>query len=200
MPKIVSLSSIPRSQYDKLKKSFSCKNEELQKHIKQFAFSHQKEGLFQTYFMVDNDENYLGYISVALATIQREDINDEIDIPDSIGYSIPALKITRLCTFDNYCNLGVGKALVAFANVLAIVQQCKIGCRAIIVDSKSDAVGFYTNLGFIEIAKEENSDTIFMVNDILKIKDLQESLPSIINFCNTYEQNDLVPILEQSMK
>jgi hypothetical protein len=53
MPSIISLNNISRSKFDRLKKSFSCENSELEKHIKQYAFNHQKEGLFQTYFYVD---------------------------------------------------------------------------------------------------------------------------------------------------
>ena len=34
MPSIISLSDIARSKFDRLKKSFSCKNDELKKHIK----------------------------------------------------------------------------------------------------------------------------------------------------------------------
>jgi len=36
---------------------------------------HNYEGLFQTYFYVDDNDNFLGYISVA--TIEREKIEDE---------------------------------------------------------------------------------------------------------------------------
>lgn len=196
MPKIVSLSTIPRSQFDKLKKSFSCKNEQLEQHIKQYAFSHQKEGLFQTYFFVDDENTYLGYISVAIATIERKEIDEEIGIPASIQYSIPALKVTRLCTFDGNCRQGIGKALMAYANILAVIQQSKMGCRAIIVDSKTEAIDFYKALGFVEIDKEENSDTMFMVNDILKPSELKDLIPQMIEFCEMYQQNELIDILE----
>jgi len=47
MPSLVALSDIPRSKFDRLKQNFSCKNPDLEKYIKQFAYSHQKEGLFQ---------------------------------------------------------------------------------------------------------------------------------------------------------
>ncbi len=195
MPKIVSLSTIPRSKYDKLKTSFLCKNEQLDKHIKQFAFSHQKEGLFQTYFFIDDKETYLGYISVSIATIERDKIDDELDIPASIKYSIPALKITRLCTFDGFCGNGVGKTLMAFANILGAVQQTKMGCRALIVDSKKEAVSFYTELGFVEVGEEEDGETIFMVYDLLKPSELTQVIPNMIAFCEQYHQDELIEIL-----
>lgn len=196
MPSIISLNDISRSKFDRLKKNFSCKNTELEKHIKQYAFNHQKEGLFQTYFYVDDNKNFLGYISVAVATIERNTIEDELDIPSSIRYSIPAIKITRLCAFDNFCNIGVGSILMTFANILAVVQQKKIGCRALIVDSKFEAIEFYKRFGFIEIDKEENSDTMFMVFDIAKSNEIKELTNEMISFCEIFKQDDLIEVLK----
>jgi ribosomal protein S18 acetylase RimI-like enzyme len=195
MPSIISLNDISRSKFDRLKKSFSCENSELEKHIKQYAFNHQKEGLFQTYFYVDDDENFLGYLSVSIATIERVTIDDEINISPSIKYSIPAIKITRLCVFDNYCNKGIGSILMTFSNILAIIQQKKIGCRALIVDSKFEAIEFYKKFGFIEIDKEENSDTVFMVFDIAKPSDVKELINEMIVFCEIFKQDDLIEVL-----
>lgn len=196
MPSIVSLSDISRSNFDRLKKNFSCVNSELEKHIKQYAFNHQKEGLFQTYFYVDDNDNFLGYISISVATIERTTIDDELDISSSIKYSIPAIKITRLCVFDNFCHKGVGTILMTFANILAVVQQKKIGCRALIVDSKPEAIEFYKRFGFIEIDKEENSNTMFMVFDIAKPCEVNKIVDDMIEFCKIFKQNDLIVILK----
>ena len=197
MPSLVPLSDIPRNKFDRLKQKFSCKNPELEKYIKQFAYSHQKEGLFQTYFYVDDNDNFLGYISVAVATIERTKFADELDISYSMKYSIPAIKITRLCVFNGLCNKGVGTILMTFANILALVQQKKIGCRALIVDSKPEAVEFYKRFNFVEINKEENSDTIFMVNDIGRVDALGEAIDKMMTFCKIFGQNDLVEILRK---
>lgn len=105
MPKIISLASISRSRFDKIKKSFQCSHDELDKHIKQFAYSHQKEGLYNTYFYVDGD-NYLGYVSVSIASIDREKTDDKVSVPSSIKYEIPALKITRLSIFEGFQKLS----------------------------------------------------------------------------------------------
>ncbi len=195
MPSIVSLSNISRSKFEKLKKNFSCINPELEEHIKRYAYSHQKDGLFQTYFYVDDDDNYLGYISMSIATIERDQIDDEIDIPEAMRYSIPAIKITRLCVFDTFCNNGVGSILMTFANILAVVQQKKIGCRALIVDSKPEAIEFYKKFEFVEIDKEENSDTMFMVLDIVKPKEVKHVVGDMITFCQIFKQDDLIEIL-----
>ena len=195
MPSIVSLSDISRSRFERLKKSFSCENTQLEKHIKQYAYNHQKEGLFQTYFYVDDNDNFLAYISVSIATIERTTIEDELDISSSIRYSIPAVKITRLCVFNNFCNKGIGSILITFANILAVVQQKKIACRALIVDSKFEAIGFYKKFGFVEIDKEENSDTMFMVFDIAKPSEVKKLVNEMISFCEIFKQDDLIEIL-----
>ena len=195
MPSIISLSDISRSKFDRLKKNFSCKSTELERHIKQYAFNHQKEGLFQTYFYVDDNDNFLGYISVSVATIERKTIEDEIDISPSLRYSIPAIKITRLCVFNGLCSKGIGSILMTFANILAVVQQKKVGCRALIVDSKPEAIVFYQKFGFIEIDKEENSETMFMVCDISKPSEIKSLLPDMTEFCKIFKQNDLIQIL-----
>jgi GNAT superfamily N-acetyltransferase len=197
MPSIVSLSDISRSQFDKIKQTFRCQNKELEKHIKQYAYNHQKEGLFQTYFYVDDNDNYLGYISVAVATIERTKIEEELNISSSIKYSIPAIKITRLCVFDGFCSNGVGTILMTFVNILAIVQQKKIGCRALIVDSKPEAIEFYKRFNFVDINTEANSNTVFMVYDIPKPSEVGDIIDNMIEFCNVFNQSDLVEVLNR---
>lgn len=197
MPSIVSLSDIPRSTFDRLKKKFQCSNEHLQEHITKHAYSHQKKGLFQTYFYADDKDNYLGYISVATATIQRDLITDEIDISEAMRYSIPAIKITRLCTFDGYCGKGVGTSLMYFSNILAIIQQKIAGCRAIIVDSKPEAVDFYKQFNFNILNQEEDSDTITMVYNVFEPSELAENIEDMLSFCEVHKQNELISILKK---
>jgi GNAT superfamily N-acetyltransferase len=196
MPSIVSLSSLSRSEFDRHKKSFSCSNKDLEKYITQFAYGHQKEGLFQTYLYHDDNEDFLGFISFTSATIEREVADGNINIPNSIMYSIPAIKITRLCAFDNYSGQGIGTTLMQFAHILAVAQQKKIGCRAIIVDSKHGAIDFYKQFDFVEINKEEDSDTVFMIYDLLRPNELIDIIPAMIEFCNRYQQHDLSGILQ----
>ena len=195
MANIISLSSLSRSEFDKIKKDFHCSHKQLEKHIKQYAFTHQKEGLFQTYFFVE-EGRYLGYISVAIASIDREKIDSELNIPSSMKYAIPALKITRLCIFGEYIKQGVGTILIYFVKVLATTLQKKIGCRAIIVDSKEKAVDFYKQYDYISIASQDDDNTIFMIHDLLQPKELEESIDDMVLFCEMYGQMDLIGLLK----
>ena len=129
--------------------------------------------------------------------IERTKFANELDISYSMKYSIPAIKITQLCVFNGLYNKGVGTILMTFVNILALVQQKKIGCRALIVDSKPEAVEFYKRFNFVEINKEENSDTIFMVNDIGRADVLGKAVDKMITFCKIFGQDDLVEILRK---
>jgi len=86
---------------------------------------------------------------------------------------------------------------MTFANILAVVQQKKLGCRALIVDSKPEAVKFYKRFNFVEINKEENSETIFMVYDITKPKEVKDIVDDMIEFCEVFKQDDLIDILSK---
>jgi len=198
MAKIVSLSSIPRSQFDKIKKQFRSSYKELEEHIKQYAYSHQKEGLFQTYLYIDDNGNYAGYISFTITSIDKSKANDKINIPTSINYEVSSLKITRLCVFDDYLKNGIGKSLLGFANILATTLQKTVGCRAIIVDSKIEAIGFYDSFGFIQIAMQDDEivPTAFMVYDLFKPSEIEDDILFMIEFCKEYKQEHLIPLLE----
>lgn len=197
MAKIVSLSSIPRSQFDKVKKQFQCSYKELEEHIKQYAYSHQKEGLFQTYLYIDDNNNYAGYISFAITSIDKSIANNKINMPLSINYEVSSLKITRLCVFDDYLRNGIGKSLLGFANILAVTLQKTVGCRAIIVDSKIEAIGFYDSFGFIQIAMHDDDiiQTAFMVNDLFKPSELENDVLFMVEFCEEYGLEHLIPLL-----
>ena len=47
------------------------------------------------------------------------------------------------------------------------------------------------------INKEENSETMFMVCDITKPNEVKNILDDMIEFCEVFNQNDLVDILKK---
>ena len=86
---------------------------------------------------------------------------------------------------------------MTFVNILAVVQQKKLGCRALIVDSKPEAIEFYKRFNFVEINKEENSKTMFMVCEIFKPNEVKNIIDDMIKFCEVFNQYDLVEILKK---
>ena len=86
---------------------------------------------------------------------------------------------------------------MTFVNILAVVQQKKIGCRVLIVDSKPEAIEFYKRFNFLEINKEENSETMFMLCDIAKPSEVKNILDDMVVFFELFNQDDLVKILKK---
>ena len=75
------------------------------------------------------------------------------------------MKISRLLVDSRYRRQGdrwadearLGEALVQFALGLAVEQVCPaVGCRFVVVDAKSDAVGFYRKMGFTLLDTQAN--------------------------------------------
>ena len=67
-----------------------------------------------------------------------------------------------------------------------------------LVDSKLEAIEFYNKFKFIQIADQENdnnANTVFMVYDLIKPNELEYILSSMIEFCEEYEQEHLISLL-----
>lgn len=195
MPSIVGLGAFSNSDFKNIVKKFECSADpKLFEYLKNNALGHHKQGLFQTYLFQD-DEDYKGYISLASAQIAVDDIELRkiLGVSDGLPYPIPALKITRLCISDQFKRHKIGSLLVMFAEIAAYEQQSKIGCRALLVDAKEKAVGFYASLGFSVLGDVED-DICLMFKDIesLRSKDIdhkpeqKEMVEDFIDFCNTF--------------
>jgi len=158
------------------------------------AYKNSKEGIFKTYLLYDGDDK-IGFLSLSAAAINNIDAKSVLGM-DHIGYSIPALKITRLCIFDDYQREGYGQIAIQFAAVMATLQQIETGCRAILVDSKNDAIDFYLQNGFELINTEEDSATALMVMALPLFHELHTILPDLIEFCQHYDLNYYTNIFE----
>jgi hypothetical protein len=126
-----------------------------------------------------------------LTTIEGHHAKNYLDLPLGLNYPIPALKITRLLTSDQYTNLGIGSELLRFARIVGFVLSVQIGCKAIVVDAKNDAVDFYKSNGYEILNREDDSrDTLFMIRKIETLHEYNEYLETIleqfIEFCDDY--------------
>ncbi|MFH1054707.1 MAG: GNAT family N-acetyltransferase [Candidatus Altiarchaeota archaeon] len=81
----------------------------------------------------------------------------------------PALLIARLGVDKNFMLKGVGTEIIKTIIGLALKESEKIGCRFIVVDAYSDAVGFYEHNEFKVLSKKKtDSETIKMYLDLLR--------------------------------
>jgi len=209
MPFFVEISSLSHSFIKKLHKKTSCsKHPKLLEYLTKYAYRHSRDGLFKTY-LLNWDKNYLGYVSISIATIESNEssfsqIKDIANIQRGLQYSIPAIKITRLCVFDEYQNKGIGRILMEFAGILSIVLQAKSGCKVQIVDAKKDAVDFYINVGFEQINCENDTDTILMIKKVITPYELnsydinikKEYLHNIEEFCKIFNLDEELSIIQ----
>ncbi|MDD3770369.1 MAG: GNAT family N-acetyltransferase [Sulfuricurvum sp.] len=195
MPSIVGLGDFSNSDFKKVIKQFECSDDlKLFEYLKNNALTHHKQGLFQTYLFQDN-EDYKGYISLASAQIAVDDteLRTILGVSNGVPYPISALKITRLCISDQFKRQQIGSLLVMFAEIAAYEQQNKIGCRALLVDAKEKAIGFYESLGFNVLGDMEDGICL-MFKDIpsLRSKDIdhkveqKEMVNEFIDFCEAF--------------
>ena len=150
-------------------------------YLKQFAYKHSLDGLYKTYLFVTKDDKSVAYISFSLTTIEGSDAKNYLNVPIGLNYPIPALKITRLLTSDQYTKKGIATRLLFFADILGFVLSSQVGCKAIVVDSKDDAIDFYRLNGYNVLNQEDDStDTFFMIKKIETIHEYGENLNIIL--------------------
>ena len=194
MPKIVEISSYfpSKTNFKKSVSNVKCNaHQVLVDYLTQFAYKHSLDGLYKTYLFLTSDEKAAAYISFSITTIDGNDAKSYLDVPLGLNYPIPALKITRLLTSDEFTRLGIATELLIFAKVLGFILSCQTGCKAIVVDAKNEAVEFYRNNGYDILDNEDDSpDTLFMIQKVETIKEHIENRSDMIDdffeFCDDY--------------
>lgn len=162
------------AEFRTLSNSIELSSEPLKNYLKRFAYKHSKDGLYITYLLL-LDEVDVGYISFANANIESDcpEARELLKIAPSMKYPVPVLKITRFAIFDNYRDHGYGKLLLVFAEILAFLQMTTTGCKALVVDSKDSAIGFYTKAKFVKIENySDEEETTFMIKRLITVKEL----------------------------
>ena len=98
-----------------------------------------------TYIATDEDTIF-GYMTIAMGSIEAPELPDIKGLPRQ--YSLPILRLGRLAVDFLYQNRGIGKQLLRYAIQLAIHQIDTMGCIGIVVDAKTESIGFYKKFGF----------------------------------------------------
>lgn len=204
MPKIIEISShFPsKSNFKKSVLNVKCHNHQiLVDYLTQFAYKHSLDGLYKTYLFLTSDEKAAAYISFSITTIDGNDAKSYLDVPLGLNYPIPALKITRLLTSDEFTKLGIATELLRVSSILGFILSCQTGCKAIVVDAKNEAADFYKNNGFDILSMEDDSpDTLLMIKKIQTIKEYIENksdtIDEFIEFCSDYSLNFFKASLE----
>jgi len=202
--KIVEISSCfpSKSNFKKSATNVVCQEHQiLVDYLTQYAYKHSNEGLYKTYTFLTSKEAIAAYISFSITNIEGSDAKSYLDVPIGLNYPIPALKITKLLTSDKYTHLGIATRLLFLADILGFLLSNQIGCKAIVVDAKKEAVSFYERNGFnILNSEDDTTDTLLMIKKVDTLKEYGEELSitlyQFISFCDDYELRLFKPFLE----
>lgn len=150
--KLVAIKDIPKA---KLKK-FDCGTEVLNEFLSRYSFKNDILGIGKTFVAFNENEDVIGYFTLAAAQVLFEDIPDNYraKLP---RYPIPALKIARLAVGKNLQGKGIGKWLLTQAFIKIIHVAEITGLYFIIVDAKETSKSFYEHYGFIKFNDKEFS-------------------------------------------
>lgn len=120
---------------------------DLDRFIGRYAGQNQfRHHLGATYVAVESDRIW-GYATIAAGNLERD------ALPRSLRralprYPMPVLRLARLAVDETSLRRGVGTSLLRYVFRLALKMAEGYGCVGILVDARSDAVSFYTQLGF----------------------------------------------------
>ena len=126
---------------------FRSGNPDLDGFIHRYAGQNQfRHHIGVTYVAVEERE-IIGFVTVAPAEISIDALPERRKrrLPN---YPIPVLRLGRLAVDERVRGRGIGKSLLREALRLASRMRKELGCVAVVVDSKPDAVQFYERLGF----------------------------------------------------
>ena len=151
-------------------KPFDCEDEDLNDFLFNEATPYQKE-LLATTFVMENDEQTLGYYSLLNDSLQlREDmfasksqfrkfLRELMPYPKRHLKTIPALKIGRLAIDKTFKGKGLGSVIMANIISKCIKMNEEQACRLITVDAYKQAVPFYQKMGFKFLIEGDKDDT-----------------------------------------
>ena len=151
-------------------KPFDCEDEDLNDFLFNEATPYQKE-LLATTFVMENDEQTLGYYSLLNDSLQlREDmfasksqfrkfLRELMPYPKRHLKTIPALKIGRLAIDNSFKGKGLGSVIMANIISKCIKMNKEQACRLITVDAYKQAIPFYQKMGFKFLTEDDKNDT-----------------------------------------
>jgi GNAT superfamily N-acetyltransferase len=127
--------------------AFQSGDEALDRFFHRYAGQNQfRHHLGVTYVAVEGSR-ILGFATVAPRHVDIEGLPERLrkKLP---RYPLPALGLARLAVDQSARSMGLGGQLLRFVLQLALKMADEVGCAAVVVDAKPDAVAFYAKYGF----------------------------------------------------
>ena len=150
----------------------------LKTYLQKDARKHHEQGLARTYgvFFDEEPQRVKAYVTLVCGEISAVPEGSVLADP-SVRYPyshFPAVKIARLAVDRRLQGLGLrlGSRLVDLAlGISKDVISPAVGCRVLVVDAKSQSVGFYERCGFrlLDTAANRGRDDRIMFVDLMKL-------------------------------
>ena len=152
---------------------FSCPGKDLEDFLAEDALIIQSNLLSATRLAVYKGV-LVGYFTLVNDCISVSSVMKDHGEPGYPYRKYPAIKIARLATHSDYIRKGVGTGMILKIFQIVLALSTHSGCRFITVDSKTDALPFYTGIGFTQ-AVSRPQETISLYLDFHKF--VQEEEP-----------------------
>lgn len=139
-----------------LRDQFDCGQPPLNEYLLRYARQNDDNNIAKAFVAVDDENRVLGYYCISSASVEFEELPEEIakGLP---RYPMPAALIGRLACAKSMQGKGLGARLLidALQRINATSEQ--IGIKAVIVDAiNQGAKKFYMRYGFMELRNQES--------------------------------------------
>ena len=130
------------------KAHFASGDHVLDRFLAEFAGQNMRTYVGVTY-VAEESGFVLGYVTLTACSTKRDAIVAAArrSLP---AYPLPALRVARLAVDRGFQGQGIGTLLLGVAFDIALEMTRTVGCVAVLVDAKREAVGFYARFGFEE--------------------------------------------------
>jgi len=126
---------------------FRSGNIDLDRFFQRYAGQNQFRHHIGTTYVAVQGEHITGFVTVSSGEMAAEKLSEPLrrHLP---SYPLPILRIARLAVDERFQGHGIGRLLLRAMLELALDMRNRVGCIGAVVDAKSDAVAFYSSLGF----------------------------------------------------
>ena len=138
---------------------FRCRKQWYADYLKREAFDDQAEKTGQTWLFVYKKEEVIGYVTIAMADLDKNEHGKLKSLPHS---NVSGLLIGQIATHKDFEGLGVGKTMIDWVAAQAKEYQNNVGCRVVVLNPDRDVVGWYEKIGFVHIRHKRKQDVMFI--------------------------------------
>lgn len=134
---------------------FDCGNAVLNEYLNKYARQNDENNMARAFVAVGDDRLILAYYCISTASIEFEELPEELR-KNLSKYPIPAALIGKLACDLSMKGQGLGARLLTDALQRIVASSSELGIKVIIVDAiNKEAKGFYQHYGFIELDGQE---------------------------------------------